>query len=87
MAVTVRNLSTEYPEFRRPISSRSAISANRVVRVARPQTERVKVRRNRKSTFAGSLLRGRLLDDLCAVAVVGTGIFFAIHIARMLLMS
>jgi hypothetical protein len=88
MAVSVPNYTPSYPEFRGAVSSKSRVArtAAPVARTARrsevvaPRPQQV-----RRSARKGRLFSSRLMDDLCAVGIVGGFFFFALSIARMLL--
>ena len=92
MAVTYPNYSQDYPEFnpqsfRTHAPSRPARNARtgRARRAVRNVEGRVRRAKTRQGSLVGGLLRSRLMDDLCAVMVVGGGIFFLLAVARMLM--
>jgi hypothetical protein len=87
MAVSVPNYTSSYPEFRGAVSSKSrvartAVPVSRNARRSEVAAPRPQVRRRARK---GRLFSSRLMDDLCAVGIVGGFFFFALSIARMLL--
>ena len=88
MAVSLPNYSQDYPEFN-PRSFNPRVTdrpAKRVRRAANVAARAERRARPRQHSRVAGMFRSRLMDDLCAVVVGASGLFFALALARMLLM-
>jgi hypothetical protein len=88
MSAAVSQKISNCPEFKRPVPVKSSSSDLIDVRLRRTYVSDLPVsKRVRRRTVKRSLFNNRLIDDLCAIAVGASGLFFALSLARMILMK